>query len=1274
MERLSRRFWTWAISAGAVAVILAAAVSGLFQIAVQAMPGYRAEVERYVRDVTGRPIRIEALGLTWRYYYPSLELIGVALLAEGGEPVLRAERLRLGFGLTRLVRGDTMPNRLELQGLTLDVLIDRDGAVRLKGIEAAATGEPLEALQPLTQFAELRLERCRLNVRDERRGGEVQSFGIASAELDRGILGYTLESEVALPASIGDAASFEGAFTGELLDPQTWSGTGRLDLTGLTAAQWLAPYLVPGVTLEVTGAEARVRGRVERGRLAEVDVALSGSALARRAQHEAALRSLEARVAVEFGEDGWRAQLRRFSLQGDDGARPATQGSMQATRVENAPTVYDVDLSYLRLGDVAPWLRMLRVPAAAGQFGAAAGAVRNAQLQFQGEGETRRYSYRARFEGLALPAGERPAGFVGLRGEVAGDERGGRAVLQDGPVTLELPGMLATPSVEVESLEAELEWRRLAEAWQVGMPQFRWALLSTRGKGTLALTLPDDPGRSPEIDLSAQFLADDPVRAKPLMPLRWGVGLRDWLDRSIVSGRAPRAELVIKGPLRDFPFAERPTGAWSLDIEARDILLSYQPDWPSIENIDATLRFRGNSLAIEATRGAVSGNPIRAASARFPDFRTGQLLVDGAVAGETARFYEFLSRSPLREKFKGLLQRTTATGPSVVEIHLDIPVANASATQVRGRVTLDGVELRHGGLPDPIRDIHGTVAFGPQGIETGTLTGKLYELALEGALAPGGPGITLLTAGFPLTLDPAGKGASALVPEFLRKRTGGASTWRAELEIGGAADAPLKLSSDLQGVEVRLPPPLGKVADAAAPLQLTIGSPPGTALQITADLLDRFGADLRFNRAGRAADGLVLERGALRLGGGPLIPAAEKGLVLGGQIGELDARAWAAALGGPGIERQVESVRRADVRIGRARWDRYSVGDARYQWAAQKNGWTLSLIGAGGIGEVRWAGGKGGHVTARMDQLALDYRAAAPDDAQDTEALDPSKLPLFDVDVRRLAVNQAELGHVTLVTTRTEVGQALKTAKAEGGIVTLAADGDWRRRAGQSSATLNGDLATSDIAVLLRTFGYTPTLDAKSARFKAALSWAPSDRGVEWHQAQGTVHLEFENGQLRALEPGAGRVLGLVNFYALPRRLTLNFRDVLGSGLGFDRVEGDFELRDGSAHTQNLRIAGPSLRMDLRGRIGLAARDYDQQVTVYPDVSAGVTLGAVLLGGPVAGALALIAQEILNKPLDQVTQLSYRVTGSWDNPQVERAAAPPDAQQERAPGSPAQKP
>jgi uncharacterized protein YhdP len=496
------------------------------------------------------------------------------------------------------------------------------------------------------------------------------------------------------------------------------------------------------------------------------------------------------------------------------------------------------------------------------------------------------------------------------------------------------------------------------------------------------------------------------------------------------------------------------------------------------------------------------------------------------------------------------------------------------------------------------------------------------------------------------------------------------------LPIGGTHDAGLTLTTDLSGIDVKLPPPLGKPASQAVPFMLTIGSAPNAPLHITADYQDRLGADLRFVH-GR--NEMALDRGALRLGSGPLITAEEKGMVLGGQLAEVDARAWSRELQGGGIESQMQSIRRADLHVGRAVWGRYAARDARYQWTAQKGGWLLSLLGAGGIGEVRWSAQGQGLLGARLDQLAIDS-IEAPDEPADGTVADPNTLPLVDIDVQQLTVNQANLGHVVLLSERTELGQKIRTMKIDGGSVTLTGDGEWRRRAGQSSAMLNADLTTTNIAGLLKALGYAPNLDAKKAQFKGALSWAPSEKGIEWAQVQGTVHLDFDNGQLRSVDPGAGRVLGLVNFYALPRRLALNFRDVLSSGLGFDKVTGEFELRDGSAHTENVRIVGPSLRMDMRGRIGLAARDYDQQVTVYPDVSAGVTLGAVLLGGPVAGALALIAQQVLNKPLDQVTQLTYRVTGSWDNPQVERVGGPlpalpaPRKRNERPSGSPSQKP
>ena len=75
-------------------------------------------------------------------------------------------------------------------------------------------------------------------------------------------------------------------------------------------------------------------------------------------------------------------------------------------------------------------------------------------------------------------------------------------------------------------------------------------------------------------------------------------------------------------------------------------------------------------------------------------------------------------------------------------------------------------------------------------------------------------------------------------------------------------------------------------------------------------------------------------------------------------------------------------------------------------------------------------------------QLALEIAPPADDAGGAEAALDPNQLPLFDLDVRRLAVNQAELGRVVFATQRTELGQKLRALKIDGGKTTASADGE----------------------------------------------------------------------------------------------------------------------------------------------------------------------------------------------------------------------------------------
>ena len=154
----------------------------------------------------------------------------------------------------------------------------------------------------------------------------------------------------------------------------------------------------------------------------------------------------------------------------------------------------------------------------------------------------------------------------------------------------------------------------------------------------------------------------------------------------------------------------------------------------------------------------------------------------------------------------------------------------------------------------------------------------------------------------------------------------------------------------------------------------------------------------------------------------------------------------------------------------------------------------------------------------------------------------------------------------------------------------------------------------------------------------------------------GKLSLLIKNGQLLDVEPGAsGRALGLLSFSKLPRRLLmLDFTDLFGKGFGFSRIAGDFVLDSGNAWVDNLVVDGPAAKIDISGRTGLKAQDYDEVVTVTPYLNSSLPLAGALAGGPAVGAAMLVAEQLLEGKfgLNEMARKQYTVTGPWAEPVI----------------------
>lgn len=273
--------------------------------------------------------------------------------------------------------------------------------------------------------------------------------------------------------------------------------------------------------------------------------------------------------------------------------------------------------------------------------------------------------------------------------------------------------------------------------------------------------------------------------------------------------------------------------------------------------------------------------------------------------------------------------------------------------------------------------------------------------------------------------------------------------------------------------------------------------------------------------------------------------------------------------------------------------------------------------------------------------------------------LDPRTLPNLRVSVSDLRYGDNSLGRLELNADKSPIGLNVTTVSLVNPEFQITGDGVWQRTDAHEQSRFRLNAEATKLATMLGTFGYaTEAITGAKSKLGLDAAWpgGPTDFALE--TLQGHLDLELGKGRLLDIEPGGGRLFGLLSIQALPRRLSLDFNDLVAEGLAFDRIEGHFDIEGGDAFTNNLFLTGPSVQINIVGRTGLAAKDYDQQVTVTPQLAENLPVAGALFGpvGIGVGAAIYLGGKLFQALPDQVDRIlkrEYTVTGLWDDPIVE---------------------
>ncbi|MES1988441.1 MAG: AsmA-like C-terminal region-containing protein [Pseudomonadota bacterium] len=233
----------------------------------------------------------------------------------------------------------------------------------------------------------------------------------------------------------------------------------------------------------------------------------------------------------------------------------------------------------------------------------------------------------------------------------------------------------------------------------------------------------------------------------------------------------------------------------------------------------------------------------------------------------------------------------------------------------------------------------------------------------------------------------------------------------------------------------------------------------------------------------------------------------------------------------------------------------------------------------------------------------------------------------------------------------------------------ISAEGQWNNWVRSPNTFLSITWDINNLGKTLRNMGYPDTIKGGDGTLTGQLHWPGSPHEFNPAGMNGNFQLTMNKGQILKVQPGVGRLLGLLSLQSLPRRLTLDFRDLFSNGFAFDKIDATVKIDKGVMRSDNFVMSGPAADVNIKGETNLQKETQHLTVKVLPHISDSLSLAA-LAGGPLAGAVAFLAQKILKDPLNKIASSEYEIIGTWDNPQEVKSGETKEAKPDLSTNSP----
>lgn len=1205
-------------------IILVAVALSAARVLIPDVNSYRSYVEDQLAIVLDHPVEIGDLNALISGMTPVLIFHNVRLMSsKDDKELLEIDKIKIGFSIWRSIKErKAVPSVYTIDGVELAIIRQKDGRILIQDVDVAELGSAIsgQELAVNTELSEWLFNRSSLIIQnssiiwhDKKRLTKPTHFKNVTLRLKNNLNRHQFNGEFILSDKKSKKPKrLEMALDvyGDMLDPIKWVGKFYAKGKNINSSEWGFKPEVMDVIVEKGLLDFSLWGDWVAGELNKIEADINA--------HDVVLKRLRnnavANVKLLSGLVKWNSAINKWDLSienlkfvSDKGAWPESEVKVSHIFNEsNQSETINTKVKYCRIEDVRDLViksgyaedrvfKYLRNASPTGE-------LENVEFQqTTNKKEINSFFLSGKVNKLSLNSFEKIPGLKDISGELFVNENSGLLAINSKNSEVEFKDVLSDP-INVKKLIGDIEWIKNTHSWTFSTKDIQVDNDDVSSISSFSLDIPDN-GASPYLDLQSILKNGQATAIKKYLPSVIKTGeFEKWVNNAFISGTVETAGILINGRLNDFPYKNN-TGVFKAQANGKDIELNYKDNWPHAKNGEIDIIFTGQGMEAGIKHVELLGSYADDIELVIEDLAKPLLKMKGHVKSNADDIAQFSSTTFLKEA-RDFVTQSTFSGETNIDMFLDIPLSDEVEKlyplNIKAKARLVDAKL------STAKDkLYATKINGIVDVTENSITAK----RIKADILDGHSSIDIFTRhefdGHPIRLVMQGNvDVSKTMKSFKLPgydKVSGRTDWQGVFTLEHKQDGVVKNSifqgtADMDKVIIKLPLPMTKPVNIKLPTYLTVEnvSKDNMLMHLVLGENMSYAMDIDLTDKNNSR----LRRGEFRFKPEAATLPENNSLLLTGSLVDFSLRDWLDAL------------------------DRTSV-------KSEKPFFDLP-------------------VTVDMDKLHLSKTK----DLKPRKPSDPRELPTFEGQVADFKYDTYPYGTFTFKTVNEKRGLNLESFSITSPYVKASGSAYWHYRSKKQSSEVTMNVESKNYGELLASLGFPKLLENGEATFSGDFNWDGGFGNFSWGILNGVITMDILDGLFTKVDPGAGQLLGLLSIENLPGLIFSG--DAFKSGFSFDRIVGAYELDNGNAYTDGIGISGSAANILVTGRVGIADQDFDEQLTVTPNVSGTLPLTSASIFGPQVGAVVYFFKKLFGSGIDESTQRIYHLTGTWKNPVTTR--------------------